>query len=162
MEAKGFSVSGSSIQARSSFKSDEKEQKMRPVNTPPETWSTDDQENFRPAPADAADRKPIRMQRCRRLFFSLYFRLFCPLCIVSSLIYRASAWSVEVENSYRYQLAGFRDETEYLSMFPSPECWEAGGMVKCLRAKKTGYYMYFRQSRECEDKHLNKVKLYEY
>jgi Meiosis-expressed len=74
---------------------------------------------------------------------------------------RARVWSVEVENAYRYQLAGFKDSNEYLLVHPDPELWDSG-MVKCLRAKSTGYYMYFRQTRECEEKHLNKVKLYEY
>ena len=75
---------------------------------------------------------------------------------------RAKVWSLEVENAFRFQLAGFTDEAEYLDSFPEPEKWESSGMIKVLRAKATGYFMYFRQYRECEDKHLNKVKLYSY
>ena len=73
---------------------------------------------------------------------------------------RAKAWSLEVENSFRYQLAGWMDISEYLSKYSCPEIWPDSGMIKCLQNKKTGYYMYFRQHRECEDKYLNRVKLY--
>jgi Meiosis-expressed len=76
---------------------------------------------------------------------------------------RAKAWSIEVENAYRYQLAGFESGTEYTATCNVPVvCWPETGMIKCLIVKSTGYYMYFRQTRECEDKHLNKVKLYVY
>lgn len=73
---------------------------------------------------------------------------------------RAKTWSLEVENSFRYQLAGWMDISEYLSQYTCPEVWPESGMIKCLQNKKTGYYMYFRQHRECEDKYLNRVKLY--
>jgi hypothetical protein len=75
---------------------------------------------------------------------------------------RAKIWTPEVENFYRYQLAGFTDENEYLSSYEQPGYWEGVGLVRCLRNKKSGYFMYFRQTRECEDKHLNKIKIYEY
>ena len=79
-----------------------------------------------------------------------------------SAMQRAKTWTLEVENAYRYQLAGFKDESDYLLTYPLPEMWSAGGMIKCLTVKETGYFMYFRQIRECEDKHLNKVKLFQY
>mmetsp|Transcript_5276 Transcript_5276/g.5417 ORF Transcript_5276/g.5417 Transcript_5276/m.5417 type:complete len:180 (+) Transcript_5276:283-822(+) len=75
---------------------------------------------------------------------------------------RAKSWNPIIENSYRYQLAGFRDEEEYLSKYPHPDTWPDSGFVKCLRSKQNGYYMYFRPHRECADKHLNKIKIYEY
>lgn len=75
---------------------------------------------------------------------------------------RAKIWSPEIENLFRYQAAGFRDHTEYISVYPVPECWESTGFVKTLQAKQTGYYMYFRQERECEDRYLNKIKIYSY
>lgn len=75
---------------------------------------------------------------------------------------RAKTWTLEVENAYRYQLAGFKDESEYLVKYPLPEIWSSSGMIKLLTVKDTGYFMYFRQIRECEDKHLNKVKLFQY
>lgn len=74
---------------------------------------------------------------------------------------RAKVWSISVENSYRYQLAGYKDESEYLAASSAPPVyWSDGELIKCLTVKSTGYFMYFRQTRECEDKHLNKVKLY--
>jgi hypothetical protein len=74
---------------------------------------------------------------------------------------RAKQWTPEVENLFRYQAAGFRDQNEYLSVNEQPEHWETG-FVKCLNNKTTGYFMYFRQDRECEDKYLNKIKIYSY
>ena len=77
---------------------------------------------------------------------------------------RAKHWSIEVENAFRFQLAGFKDEEEYLSLLGNhePELWDPEGVIKCLRAKKTGYFMYFRRTRECEDKLLNRIILYQY
>ena len=75
---------------------------------------------------------------------------------------RAKVWSVEVENAFRYQSAGYRDREEYLNHYPSPEHWSLDGFVKCLRSKKDGYFMYFRKARECEDKYLNRIIIYEY
>ncbi len=75
---------------------------------------------------------------------------------------RAKSWTPQVENMYRLQLAGFKDVHEYLTIHPEPELWENSYLYKCLRAKSTGFFMYFRQTRECEDKHLNKVKIYTY
>uniref|UniRef100_A0A7S0SXN5 Meiosis expressed gene 1 protein homolog n=1 Tax=Chromulina nebulosa TaxID=96789 RepID=A0A7S0SXN5_9STRA len=77
-------------------------------------------------------------------------------------MHRAKSWNSEVENSFRYQLAGYRDRNEYNSFYPLPEYWDESGLIKFLRSKKTGYYMYFRKTRECEDKYLNRVIIYEY
>lgn len=81
---------------------------------------------------------------------------------------RAKYWTKEVENLFRYQSAGFRDYNEYIEVYEEPEHWidevneNLNGLVRCLRTKQSGLYMYFRATRECEDKHLNKIKLYEY
>ena len=75
---------------------------------------------------------------------------------------RAKHWSPEAENAYRFQAAGFRDTVEYEETFPPPDVWEDTGFVRQLQAKSSGYFMYFRQSRECEDKYLGKTKLYTY
>ena len=77
---------------------------------------------------------------------------------------RAKQWNYQVENAYRYQSAGFRDIEEYMCYFDViPEVWDEERLfVKMLRVKATGCYMYFRQTRECEDKYLPKIKLYEY
>lgn len=77
-------------------------------------------------------------------------------------MHRASVWTSEVENAYRFQAAGWRDEDEYAEAgYEVPEVW-GEDFVRCLRVKKTGFFMYFRSTRECEDKHLNKIKIYEY
>jgi len=39
----------------------------------------------------------------------------CALVQPKSLI-RPKQWSMEVENAYRYQLAGYRDEKEYVTL----------------------------------------------
>lgn len=76
---------------------------------------------------------------------------------------RAKQWSPEVENAYRFQAAGFRDGVEYAEIHPDgPEVWEETGFVRQLQNKSSGYFMYFRQNRECEDKYLGKTKLYTY
>lgn len=78
---------------------------------------------------------------------------------------RASQWTADVENAFRFQCAGWRSAEEYCSEYDELQTWPAneyGEFVKMLRVKKNGNFMYFRQTRECEDKHLNKVKLYEY
>lgn len=66
---------------------------------------------------------------------------------------RAKEWTTEVENAYRFQLAGYKDEREYLEKYDAPQRWESSGFVKCLQAKSTGYYMYFRlsDSVQCTD-----------
>ena len=78
---------------------------------------------------------------------------------------RATLWSIDVENTFRFQAAGWRDENEYLSDSnnESPDLFEDPfPCVKMLKSKKTGFFMYFRSTRECEDKHLGKIKIYEY
>jgi hypothetical protein len=98
---------------------------------------------------------------------------------------RATEWTLDVENAFRFQSAGFRDREviiktciqlwqhfqlsnpisiqEYIAVHGTPDIWEGeGGMIKCLKAKKTGYFLYFRKTRECEDKHLHRIKLYRY
>lgn len=68
--------------------------------------------------------------------------------IIKSKMLRAKVWNIEVENSFRFQLAGYRDESEYLDRYPNIDFWEGPDkFVKCLQSKKTGYFMYFRKSR---------------
>lgn len=74
---------------------------------------------------------------------------------------RAKQWSHDIENLFRFQQAGYRDEEEYKDMHGSPEYWDTTSYVKCLQNKQS-CFMYFRQLRECEDKYLNKIKLYQY
>lgn len=75
---------------------------------------------------------------------------------------RAKQWSLDVENIYRFQTAGFRDSVEYQSVYGEPQLWLQEGFVRCLQHRDTGYFLYFRQSRECDDKYLNKIKIYSY
>ncbi len=82
---------------------------------------------------------------------------------------RANQWTPEVENLFRFQLAGFQDMHEYLefqaAMYgnaqPQPiEVWDTG-FIRSLQNKNSNF-MYFRRTRECLDKFLNKVKIYSY
>lgn len=74
---------------------------------------------------------------------------------------RAKQWTSQVENMFRFQLAGWRDVFEYLTVHEEPAMWEEEGFVRCLQ-NRNGNFMYFRKTRECENKHLPKVKLYSY
>lgn len=97
---------------------------------------------------------------------------------------RPKSWSAEVENAYRFQLAGYRDEKEYralrksdvsnfLSLFLNElwsnicsilkvDKWPETGFVKKLQRRKDGYFYYYNRSRECPDKDIPKCKIYVY
>lgn len=75
---------------------------------------------------------------------------------------RAKTWSVEVENSFRIQQLGWRNEDEYAAKYGVPERWPDPAFIKCVRSKATGYYVYWRKHRECDDKYVNRVKLFAY
>ena len=81
---------------------------------------------------------------------------------------RAREWTTEVENQYRLQEAGYRDETEALSLgHPPVERWPEQGFIRKLITRETvgkesQSMLYFSKKRECEDKDLNRVKLYSY
>lgn len=66
-----------------------------------------------------------------------------------------------VISAYRFQLAGYRDETEYLSVnhCNTVDRWSHNNYVKKLR-RKDGRFYYFSKARECPEKDLPKVKLY--
>jgi hypothetical protein len=51
---------------------------------------------------------------------------------------RAKSWDLEIENLFRYQLAGYRDRIEYEEKYGETEFWPEVPMIKVLRAKKTG------------------------
>ncbi|XP_033099748.1 meiosis expressed gene 1 protein homolog [Anneissia japonica] len=76
-------------------------------------------------------------------------------------IRRPKTWSDEVEEAYRFQLAGYRDETEYLSTQREITRWPHNGYIKKL-TRKDGYFYYYNKTRECEEKDVHKTKLYEY
>ncbi|XP_074646626.1 meiosis expressed gene 1 protein homolog [Tubulanus polymorphus] len=76
---------------------------------------------------------------------------------------RASTWSDEVEEAYRFQTAGFRDEIEYMAFTKSKSVdrWPENNYVKKL-LRKDGCFYYYDRTRECSDKDLYKIKLYSY
>ena len=63
--------------------------------------------------------------------------------------------------AYRFQLAGYKNESEYLSVNRgnTVERWPHNNYVKKLR-RKDGRFYYFNKARECSEKDLPKVKLY--
>nr|AEF58836.1 meiosis expressed protein 1 [Placozoa sp. H4] len=77
---------------------------------------------------------------------------------------RPKIWNSAVEDAYRFQLAGYRDEKEYCSVSDDTEIerWAESGFIKKLQRKKDGYFYYFNKSRECADKDLFKIKIFEY
>ncbi|GMH67213.1 hypothetical protein TrST_g14118 [Triparma strigata] len=77
-------------------------------------------------------------------------------------IKRATQWSPEVEEQYRLQCAGWKNIDEYVIAYDEPERWASNDFLKCLRIKKNGYFSYWREWRECEDKYLNRVKIFTY
>ena len=77
-------------------------------------------------------------------------------------IKRATQWTPSVEEQYRLQSCGWRDIVEYESVYGEPERWLSNEFIKCLRVKKNGFFTYWREWKECEDKYLNRVKMYIY
>nr|CCA17589.1 conserved hypothetical protein [Albugo laibachii Nc14] len=74
--------------------------------------------------------------------------------------YRPKEWSKQAEEAFRLQQTGWRDLNEYTEAFGEPERWE-NSFISCTRVKSNGFYTYWRRARECEDKYLHQVKLYE-
>lgn len=73
-------------------------------------------------------------------------------------------WSKDVENAYRFQLAGYRDESEYkiVRQVDQIDFWPESGFVKKLQRRKDGFFYYFDKLRECPDKEVRKCKIYSY
>ncbi|KAH1185689.1 meiosis expressed gene 1 protein homolog isoform X2 [Mauremys mutica] len=78
-------------------------------------------------------------------------------------ISRAKKWSDEIENLYRFQQAGYRDEIEYkqVKQVDMVDRWPETGFVKKLQRRDNTFY-YYNKQRECEDKEVHKVKVYVY
>ncbi|XP_058273478.1 meiosis expressed gene 1 protein homolog [Hemibagrus wyckioides] len=75
---------------------------------------------------------------------------------------RARHWTDEVENLYRFQQAGYRDELEYRQIKQVEiDRWPETGFVKKLQRRDNTFYYYSRK-RECEDRDVHKVKVYAY
>ena len=75
---------------------------------------------------------------------------------------RAKTWSIDVEQNFRFQAAGYKDLDEYLTMHELPEVWPETGFVRVLKNRTTAFFMYFRRDRECKDSFVQRVKLYQY
>ncbi|DBA04411.1 TPA: hypothetical protein N0F65_010007 [Lagenidium giganteum] len=75
--------------------------------------------------------------------------------------YRPKEWTPEVEEAFRVQQTGWRDLKEYMETYGQPERWE-NGFIRCTRVKSNGYYTYWRAFRECDDKYIHSVKVFEY
>ncbi|XP_051890063.1 meiosis expressed gene 1 protein homolog [Pristis pectinata] len=76
---------------------------------------------------------------------------------------RAKHWTEEIENLYRFQQAGYRDEIEYkqIKKVDGVDRWPETGYVKKLQRRDNTFYYYSRK-RECEDNDVQKVKVYAY
>lgn len=76
---------------------------------------------------------------------------------------RAKEWTDRVEEAYRFQCAGYRDEFEYkyLKKTDHVERWPHNGYIKKLQ-RKDGSYFYYNRTRECPEKDVPKTKIYVY
>ncbi|XP_067683845.1 meiosis expressed gene 1 protein homolog [Haliotis asinina] len=76
---------------------------------------------------------------------------------------RGKQWNEEVEEAYRFQLAGYRDETEYKTFQKTDHVdrWPHNGYVKKL-VRRDGCFYYYNKDRECPEKDVSKIKLYQY
>uniref|UniRef100_T1JE87 Snurportin-1 n=1 Tax=Strigamia maritima TaxID=126957 RepID=T1JE87_STRMM len=74
--------------------------------------------------------------------------------------HRANVWSNVVEDAYRFQVAGFKDENEYKETMGVTEVdrWPNTGFVKKLQ-RRDGMYYYFDKERECPEQEVGRVKL---
>ena len=83
---------------------------------------------------------------------------------------RAKVWSADVEDTFRLQEAGYKSLRELLSLGQAePERWpaEEGGFIRKLQTRHSfdagaRVLLYFRRTRECDAKDLNRVKMYSY
>jgi len=75
---------------------------------------------------------------------------------------RPKKWTEEVEEVYRFQLAGYRDSTEYDAVHGGGiDRWPHNGYVKKLQ-RRDGCFYYYNKTRECAEKDINKCKIYVY
>lgn len=76
---------------------------------------------------------------------------------------RPTRWDEGVEEAYRFQLAGYRDEIEYREFQKTDfvDRWPHNGFVKKL-VRRDGCFYYYDKTRECPDKEINKTKIYAY
>ena len=75
---------------------------------------------------------------------------------------RAKVWTPEVENCFRVQNAGWREVSEYIAQYGEPPTLWPNGFYRCVRVKDNGFFTYWSDKRECEDKHVPRIKVFEY
>ena len=81
---------------------------------------------------------------------------------------RAKSWSLDVENAFRLQEAGYRSIQEMVALgLTEPERWPESNFIRKLQTRHSfdngGYVvLYFRQTPECEPRYINRVKLFRY
>ncbi|VDN11959.1 unnamed protein product [Dibothriocephalus latus] len=75
---------------------------------------------------------------------------------------QAKTWSKEIEEAYRFKIAGYRDEAEYkaANLNFEIERWPESGFVKKLR-RKDGSFFYYNRERECPQWEIMRLKLFE-
>mmetsp|Transcript_8227 Transcript_8227/g.17979 ORF Transcript_8227/g.17979 Transcript_8227/m.17979 type:complete len:246 (-) Transcript_8227:57-794(-) len=90
------------------------------------------------------------------------------VCATPARMERAKLWTPAVENAFRFQEAGYRDEREYFALTGMGETdrWPDSGLVKKLVSKASlggpPSNLYFPRTRSCQDSELQRVKLYIY
>jgi hypothetical protein len=74
-----------------------------------------------------------------------------------------SNWDEQVEDAYRFQQAGYKNETEYREIQKTDHVdrWPQNGFVKKLVARD-GYFYYYNKTRECPDTQINNTRLFSY
>mmetsp|Transcript_84168 Transcript_84168/g.146169 ORF Transcript_84168/g.146169 Transcript_84168/m.146169 type:complete len:151 (-) Transcript_84168:92-544(-) len=96
--------------------------------------------------------------------FSGKFSLLDMDAEMPGMIERAKEWTPEVEDLYRLQICGWRDIAEYTAAYGAPERWpsnEAGHrFISKVQLKANGYFTYWRKFRQCEDRHIFKVRVF--
>lgn len=77
---------------------------------------------------------------------------------------RAKCWSPQVEDLYRLQFCGWRDATEYAQTHGEPDRWprdaDGNNFISKVQLKCNGYFTYWRKWRECDDRHVFKVRVF--
>lgn len=71
---------------------------------------------------------------------------------------RAKYWDMRVENEYRVQAVGWKDVASYTAEIE----YHPNGLIAKLQSASSGFFTYWKATRECEDKYLPRVKIYSY
>ncbi len=79
---------------------------------------------------------------------------------------RPKTWTPEIEDLYRIQGAGWDSLAEYIGKYGEPDRWAVDQcpeqFISKLQIKQNGFFVYWKKHRECEDGHLNKLKIITY